>query len=87
MAVKSVMLSLTRQIFCLIPFFYLFSLIGLSYTWLAFPVSEVIAGSIGLYLYIREYEKQKKVPKEIQKKCRQRIDFSYVKWYIMQINA
>lgn len=67
MAVKSVMLSLTRQIFCLIPFFYLFSLIGLSYTWLAFPVSEVIAGSTGLYLYIREYEKQKKVPKEIQK--------------------
>lgn len=67
MAVKSVMLSLTRQIFCLIPFFYLFSLIGLSYTWLAFPVSEVIAGSIGLYLYIREYKKQKKVPKEIQK--------------------
>lgn len=45
----------------------LFSLIGLSYTWLAFPVSEVIAGSTGLYLYIREYEKQKKVPKEIQK--------------------
>ncbi len=67
MAVKSVMLSLTRQIFCLIPFFYLFSLIGLRYTWLAFPVSEVITGSIGLYLYIREYKKQKKVPKEIQK--------------------
>ncbi len=46
-------LSLLRQIFCLIPFFWLFSKIGLSYTWCAFPVSEIISGVIGLILYRR----------------------------------
>jgi len=49
----SILLSMTRQIFCLIPFFYLFSLIGLNYTWIAFPLSETIAGAIGLFLYFR----------------------------------
>ena len=49
----SAMLSLTRQIFCLIPLFWLFSLIGLNYTWIAFPLSETITGVIGLLLYRR----------------------------------
>ena len=49
----SLLLSMTRQLFCLIPFFWLFSLIGLNYTWFAFPVSEVISSSIGLFLYLR----------------------------------
>lgn len=49
----SLLLSLTRQIFCLIPLFWLFSLIGLNYTWFAFPVSETISGAIGLLLYHR----------------------------------
>ena len=50
----SLMLSLTRQIFCLIPIFWLLSLIGLNETWLAFPLSETIAGGIGFALYWRQ---------------------------------
>lgn len=50
----SLILSLTRQIFCLLPSFFLFSRLGLSYAWLAFPVSETISGAIGLCLYFRQ---------------------------------
>ncbi len=50
----SVLLSLTRQIFCLLPIFWAFSLIGLNYTWLSFPISETIAGALGLLLYWRQ---------------------------------
>ena len=55
--ITSLILSLTRQIFCLLPIFWLFSLIGLNYTWIAFPVSETIAGGIGLLLYFRQVHK------------------------------
>lgn len=53
-AIPSVLLSLTRQIFCLIPIFWLFSKIGLNYTWLAFPLAEIITSSLGLLLYTRQ---------------------------------
>lgn len=55
--VTSLMLSLTRQIFCLLPSFWLFSLIGLNYAWLAFPVSETVAGGIGLLLFFKRIKK------------------------------
>lgn len=45
------LLGLTRQIFTLMPSFWLLSLIGLNYTWLAFPFSETTAGAISFYLY------------------------------------
>lgn len=57
----SLMLSLTRQIFCLLPSFWLFSLIGLNYAWLAFPVSETLAGGIGLLLYFIQVRKWDKI--------------------------
>lgn len=41
---SSILLSLTRQIFCLIPIFWLLAKLGLRYTWLAFPISELITG-------------------------------------------
>ena len=47
----SMLLSLTRQIFCLVPIFWLFSKIGLNYTWIAFPASELISGALGMVLY------------------------------------
>ena len=47
-ALPSVLLSLTRQIFCLIPVFWAFSKIGLGYTWLAFPIAETVTGTLGL---------------------------------------
>ena len=56
----SVLLSLTRQIFCLLPIFWLLSLIGLEYSWIAFPISETIAGGVGLILYFRQVKKWKR---------------------------
>lgn len=55
----SLFLSLLRQIACLVPIFWLFSLIGLDYTWFAFPVSEVISGGIGLLIYTHTVKKWK----------------------------
>ncbi len=50
----STCLSLTRQIFCLIPLFWLLSRIGLNWCWVAFPLSELITGGVGLWLYVRQ---------------------------------
>lgn len=55
----SVILSVTRQILCLIPIFRLFSLIGLNYAWIAFPASEIISGGIGLLFYYKVLRKWK----------------------------
>lgn len=49
--VRSVFLSLLRQIVCLVPIFWAFSFLGLQYTWLSFPISECISGGIGLLFY------------------------------------
>ena len=46
--------SLIRQLGCLIPIFFVLSKIGLSYTWIAFPASEIITGAIGISLYLRQ---------------------------------
>ena len=51
---KSLLLSLTRQIFCLVPIFWLLSKIGLQDCWLSFLISETVAGGIGLLLYVRQ---------------------------------
>lgn len=53
-AAPSVLLTLSRQIFCLIPIFYAMSFIGLNYTWIAFPSAEIITGSIGIALYLKQ---------------------------------
>ena len=50
----SILLSLTRQIFCLIPLFWIFSKISLGAAWAAFPASEIITGGLGLYLLARQ---------------------------------
>ena len=66
--VTSLMLSLTRQIFCLIPIFWLMSKIGLGYTWLSFPLSETISGGIGLVLYFRRIRDWKNAAPVLQAK-------------------
>ena len=48
------LLSLIRQLGCLIPIFFVLSKIELSYTWIAFPASEIITGAIGISLYLRQ---------------------------------
>ena len=50
----SILLSLTRQIFCLIPLFWIFSKISLTAAWAAFPAAEIITGTVGLVLMIRQ---------------------------------
>ena len=63
-SVKSTLLALTRQIFCLIPFFYIFSFISLNATWFSFPLSETTAGVVGLIAYLKEIRKWKNEGKE-----------------------
>lgn len=53
---KSAFLSLLRQIFLLIPVFFLFSLIGVNYVWIAFPVAEIVTGLAGLLMFKKETE-------------------------------
>ncbi len=50
----SSMLSLLRQVFCLVPIFWLFSLLGLDFCWLSFPLSELISGIWGWVLYKKQ---------------------------------
>ncbi len=50
---SSTLLSLNRQIFCLLPSFWCLAQLGLDYTWLAFPFSETAAGGISYYMYRR----------------------------------
>lgn len=57
--ISSILLSLTRQIFCLIPIFWMLSKLGLSYTWLTFLISDSITGSLGAALYIHQLRKWK----------------------------
>ncbi len=59
---ESTFLSLLRQVFCLIPIFWAFSLLGLNYTWIAFPVSETITGVVGLIMYLLQIRKWKNTP-------------------------
>lgn len=56
----SVVLTLLRQIICLVPIFYAFSLLGLDYTWIAFPLSETITTIVGFILYFRQINIWKK---------------------------
>ena len=56
----SVFLSLLRQIVCLVPIFWLLSLIGLNATWFSFPISETVSGVVGLILYFAQLKKWKK---------------------------
>ena len=53
-AKASALLSLIRQLGCLIPVFWALSKLGLVYTWIAFPVAELITGAIGIILYLRQ---------------------------------
>ena len=50
----SIWLTLSRQVFCLIPIFFALSFVGLNYVWIAFPAAETITGTIGTILYIKE---------------------------------
>ena len=57
----SLMLSLLRQIVCLLPLFWLLSKLGLGYTWFAFPMAELISGGTGLFLYFHVLKQWKAI--------------------------
>ncbi len=57
----SSLLSLVRQVVCLLPIFWLLSKIGLNYTWISFPISETLTDIACLTLYFREIRKWKKI--------------------------
>lgn len=50
-AVKSSLLTFVRTLFFFVPLGYLFSLIGLNYFWLTFPVTEILTAVIGVFFY------------------------------------
>lgn len=58
---RSTFLGLCRQIFCLIPSFYLLSFIGQDATWWAFLFSETVTGVVGIVLYVKELGKWKRI--------------------------
>ena len=66
----SVVLTLLRQIICLVPIFYAFSFMGLNYTWIAFPLSETITTIVGFILYYRQID----IWKRITAMCRRGAD-------------
>lgn len=53
-AAPSIILTLLRQVFLLVPLAFIFSFIGLNYVWLTFPLTEIITDTVGIYLYIKQ---------------------------------
>lgn len=58
---RSLLLSIIRQIFCLIPIFWILSFFGLVYTWIAFPSAEIITGTAGMLMCRNEIKRWKKL--------------------------
>ena len=58
---RSLLLSVIRQIFCLIPIFWILSFLGLVYTWIAFPSAEIITGTVGMLMYRNEIKRWKRL--------------------------
>ncbi len=52
---RSLLMSLTRQLIIILPAAYFLSRIGLSYTWYAFVIAEVVSLLLGIFLYLRCY--------------------------------
>ncbi|MEG2857551.1 MAG: MATE family efflux transporter [Clostridia bacterium] len=53
----SLIVSLLRQLICILPIAYFLSQFGLQYFWWAFPISECIALVVSIVLYVRLYRK------------------------------
>lgn len=66
-ALPSVLLSVARPLICLVPLFWVFSRFGLDYGWLAFPVSEIIVGVLGVVLYRKQMKRWEQSPAETQR--------------------
>ncbi len=49
--VKSIIVTVLRQVVLLAPLAFIFSFIGLEYVWLTFPITEIITTAVGMVLY------------------------------------
>ena len=57
--VYSLITSVARQLFCILPVAYLFAkYLGLSAVWYAFPMAELLCAAISVYLFRRIYVKK-----------------------------
>lgn len=54
---KSSLLTIIRTVVLFVPLGYLFSLFGLSYFWITFPITEIISSLVGVIFY-RSFLKQ-----------------------------
>ena len=63
--VRSVFLSLLRQIVCLVPIFWAFSFLGLQYTWLSFPISSVSPAELSCCFMGMYYSNGNAIPRNI----------------------
>ncbi len=54
---KSLLISVLRQLVVILPCAYLFSRIGLNYTWLAFPTAEIVSFLASLLIFYFLYQK------------------------------
>lgn len=57
---KSLLISVLRQLVVILPCAYLFSRIGLNYTWLAFPTAEIVSFLASLLIFALLYHKHLK---------------------------
>ena len=57
---KSLLISVLRQLVVILPCAYLFSRIGLNYTWLAFPTAEIVSFLASLLIFYFLYQKHLK---------------------------
>ncbi len=48
---ESIFITVLRQIILLVPLAWLLHFFGLSYVWLTFPITEVVAAIVSVYLY------------------------------------
>jgi len=54
---RSLLISVLRQLVVILPTAYFFSLIGLQYVWLAFPLAEVVSLVVAVLLLVQTFRK------------------------------
>lgn len=67
MGVKSLAISVLRQLVILIPSAFFLSKLGVDFVWYAFPIAEVFALTISIFLFIYVYKNHIKYLKPIAK--------------------
>lgn len=57
---NSLIVSVLRQLVIILPSAYLLSKIGLTYVWFAFPIAEVAASIVSVFMFLKVYKEQLK---------------------------